>query len=50
MRANSDEPYYEGLTEPRFDILNKAGEVVFTVETLKRLNAPGTVLRGYKGS
>lgn len=40
-RANSDEPFYDGLTESRFDILNKAGEVVFTCSNLEEAHLAG---------
>ena len=44
MRANSDEPYHEGLTESRFDILNKTGEVVFTCHELEEARRAGYCL------
>lgn len=35
LRKNSNEPQYDGLTDARYDVLDKKGNVIFTCETIE---------------
>lgn len=41
LRKNSDEPQYDGLTEWRFDVLDKNNNVIFTCKTMEEVRQAG---------